>query len=121
VPLSEAEQMQDLFGGGMSALTLLRTKSTAILAGLEITKAARNWLGNKLDASKRHQVMFIDRDDILNFYVASNLPLPSRANMTLRDFAKRTLAQLPDQQLSAGVKVCCGREADGRGSSPVRP
>ncbi len=47
-----------------------------IIAGGEITKAARNWLGNKLDASKRSQVMFMDRDDILNLYVVTNLPLP---------------------------------------------
>lgn len=47
-----------------------------IVAGGEITKAARNWLGNKLDASKRSQVMFMDRDDILNLFVVTNLPLP---------------------------------------------
>jgi len=50
-----------------------------IVAGGEITKAARNWLGNKLDASKRSQVMFMDRDDILNLFVVTNLPLPSAA------------------------------------------
>jgi hypothetical protein len=47
-----------------------------IVAGGEITKAARNWLGNKLDASKRSQILFMDRDDILNLYVVTNLPLP---------------------------------------------
>jgi hypothetical protein len=50
-----------------------------IVAGGEVTKAARNWLGNKLDASKRSQVMFMDRDDILNLFVVTNLPLPSGA------------------------------------------
>lgn len=50
-----------------------------IVAGGEITKAARNWLGNKLDASKRSQILFMDRDDILNLYVVTNLPLPSDA------------------------------------------
>ena len=35
-----------------------------IVAGGEITKAARNRIGNALDASKRSQIMFIDRDDI---------------------------------------------------------
>ena len=50
-----------------------------IVAGGEITKAARNWLGNKLDAGKRSQVMFMDRDDILNLFVVTNLPLPSGA------------------------------------------
>jgi hypothetical protein len=50
-----------------------------IVAGGEITKAARNWIGNNLDASKRSQIMFLDRDDILNLYVVANLPLPAAA------------------------------------------
>lgn len=50
-----------------------------IVAGGEITKQARNWIGNALDASKRSQIMFIDRDDILNLYVVTNLPLPTAA------------------------------------------
>jgi hypothetical protein len=50
-----------------------------IVAGGEITKQARNWLGNKLDASKRSQIQFMDRDDILNLYVAADLPLPGGA------------------------------------------
>lgn len=50
-----------------------------IVAGGEITKAARNWLGNALDASRRSQIMFIDRDDILNLYTVTNLPLPNAA------------------------------------------
>jgi hypothetical protein len=47
-----------------------------IVAGGEITKQAKNWLGQKLDASKRSQILFMDREDILNLYVVSNLPLP---------------------------------------------
>lgn len=50
-----------------------------IVAGGEITKQARNWLGGKLDASKRSQIMFMDREDILNLYIVSNLPLPDAA------------------------------------------
>ncbi len=50
-----------------------------IVAGGEITKAARNWLGNKLDASKRSQLLFMDRDDILNLFVVANVPLPEGA------------------------------------------
>ena len=50
-----------------------------IVAGGEITKQARNWLGGKLDASKRSQIMFLDREDILNLYVVSSIPLPSGA------------------------------------------
>jgi hypothetical protein len=50
-----------------------------IVAGGEITKQARNWLGNKLDSAKRSQVMFMDRDDILNLFIVTNLPLPKGA------------------------------------------
>jgi len=50
-----------------------------IVAGGEITKQARNWLGNKLDATKRSQIMFMDRDDILNLFIVTNLPLPKSA------------------------------------------
>jgi len=51
-----------------------------IVAGGEITKAARNWIGGKLDQSKRSQIMFMDRDDILNLFVVTNLPLPAGAS-----------------------------------------
>lgn len=50
-----------------------------IVAGGEITKQARNWLGNKLDATKRSQILFMDRDDILNLFIVTNLPLPKGA------------------------------------------
>lgn len=50
-----------------------------IVAGGGITKAARNWLGSRLDATKRSQIIFMDRDDILNLYVVTNLPLPAGA------------------------------------------
>jgi len=58
-----------------------------IVAGGEITKAARNWLGNKLDASKCSQIMFMDRDDILNLFVVTNLPLPIEALSETKEFA----------------------------------
>lgn len=48
-----------------------------IIAGGEITKQARNWLGNKLDAQQRSQVMFMDREDILNIFVVNGLRLPN--------------------------------------------
>jgi len=50
-----------------------------IIAGGEITKQARNWLGQKLDASKRSQILFMDREDILNLYAVSSCPLPEKA------------------------------------------
>lgn len=51
-----------------------------IVAGGEITKAAQNWLGGKLDATRRSQVMFMDRNDILNLFVVTNLPVPGKAS-----------------------------------------
>lgn len=56
-----------------------------IVAGGEITKQARNWIGNALDAAKRSQIMFMDRDDILNLYVVVNLPLPAAALLEQSD------------------------------------
>jgi len=50
-----------------------------IVAGGEITKQAKNWLGERLDATKRSQVMFMDRNDILNLFIVTNLPLPKDA------------------------------------------
>jgi hypothetical protein len=47
-----------------------------VVAGGEITKQAKNWLGQKLDASKRSQILFMDRDDILNLYIVSSVPMP---------------------------------------------
>ncbi|UVM55426.1 restriction endonuclease [Pseudomonas sp. B21-012] len=47
-----------------------------IVAGGEITKAARNWIGGKLDQSKRSQILFMDREDIVNLFVVSPLTVP---------------------------------------------
>jgi len=56
-----------------------------IVAGGEITKQAKNWLGGKLDATKRSQILFIDREDILNLYVVSSLALPRGAKPPASD------------------------------------
>lgn len=48
-----------------------------IVAGGEITKQARNWLGEHLDTSSRSQILFMERNDILDLYIVNNLPLPS--------------------------------------------
>ncbi|WP_407976211.1 hypothetical protein ACJKIH_04200 [Brucella pseudogrignonensis] len=50
-----------------------------IVSAGHITKQARNWLGGKLDQTKRAQVLFMDREDILNIFVVSNIPLPAGA------------------------------------------
>ncbi len=54
-----------------------------IIAGGEITKQARNWLGNQLDNNRRSQILFMDRDDILNLYTVTNLPVPEAPLRTL--------------------------------------
>lgn len=50
-----------------------------IIAGGEITKQAKNWLGERLDKMQRSQILFMDRNDILNLYVTSGLALPEKA------------------------------------------
>ena len=49
-----------------------------VVAGGEITKQARNWLGERLDASRRSQLMFIAREDILALCDATRMPTPQR-------------------------------------------
>ena len=53
-----------------------------IISAAEITKQAKNWLGNNLDISARRTVMFIDRDDLLNLAISTNLRLPNDAQET---------------------------------------
>jgi hypothetical protein len=53
-----------------------------IVAGGTITKAARNWLGNKLDTNKRSQILFMDREDIINLFTVASLALPTRARQS---------------------------------------
>jgi len=50
-----------------------------IIAGGEITKSARLWLGRNLDATKRSQIIFMDRADILDLFVTSNTQVPAGA------------------------------------------
>ncbi len=47
-----------------------------IAAGGEITKQARNWLGERLDASQRSQILFMDRKDLVRLFILHNVPLP---------------------------------------------
>jgi hypothetical protein len=58
-----------------------------IIAGGEITKSARQWLAQNLDASKRSRIMFMDRSDILNLFVVSNTQLPAAAIKEIREAA----------------------------------
>ena len=47
-----------------------------IVSGGEITKQARNWLGGRLDASQRSQILFMEREDILDLLLSNEVPLP---------------------------------------------
>ena len=48
-----------------------------IVASGEITKQARNWLGEKLDASQRSQILFMEQKDIIDLFIKHKVPLPS--------------------------------------------
>ena len=48
-----------------------------IASGGVITKQARNWLGQRLDASRRSQILFMERADIVKLFVVHNVPLPA--------------------------------------------
>ncbi len=50
-----------------------------IVAGGEITKAAQQLLGGMLDTIKRSQIMFMDRNDIINLFIVHNVQLPEGA------------------------------------------
>ena len=56
-----------------------------IVSGGEITKQAQNWLGQRLDATRRSQVMFMDRDHIVNLFIVTNVPLPKDATSASPD------------------------------------
>ena len=42
----------------------------------QITKHARQWLGERLDASQRSQILFMERSDIVHLFIVHNLDLP---------------------------------------------
>ena len=48
-----------------------------IIASEDITKQARTWLGGKLDASQRSQILFMEQKDILDLFLRYNIPLSS--------------------------------------------
>lgn len=48
-----------------------------IISGGEITKQARNWLGQQLDADKRRHIIFMDRPELLDLFIANGLTLPA--------------------------------------------
>ncbi len=50
-----------------------------IISGGEITKQAQNWLGEKLDDTQRRQILFMDRNNILDLFSETNLSLPAGA------------------------------------------
>jgi hypothetical protein len=48
-----------------------------IVASGEITKQARQLLGEKLDIEGRRQIIFMDKDDVITLAVQTNMPLPT--------------------------------------------
>ena len=56
-----------------------------IVAGGDITKQAKHWLGERLDASQRSQILFISGDDIVNLFVIHNVPMPCEKKMEIEN------------------------------------
>ena len=48
-----------------------------IVCSGNITKQAKNWLGQKLSASQRSQILFMDRKDLLDLMLVHKVPLPA--------------------------------------------
>ena len=49
-----------------------------IISGGEITKQAKNWIVENLHNSKRSQILFMDKEEILNLYVKNNILLATK-------------------------------------------
>lgn len=64
----------EIFDPDISKKTLV--DHAIIVAGGEITKQAKHWLGERLNASQRSQILFMDRADILHLFVIHNAPMP---------------------------------------------
>lgn len=47
-----------------------------VVSAGEITKHARQWIGERLDASQRSQILFMERSEIVHLFVVHNLDLP---------------------------------------------
>lgn len=47
-----------------------------VISAGEITKQAKNWLAHHLDQNSRRHILFMDRDDIVDLVVETNLALP---------------------------------------------
>src|SRR3546814_14352375 len=62
-----------------------------IVAGGEITNQARNLLVEQLDQSSRREILFMERDDILDLYVVNNVSLPTSPQ---RRYNELTLSQV---------------------------
>ena len=61
-----------------------------LVAGGEITKQAKHWLGERLDASQRRQIIFMDQSEILHLFVMHNVPMPDE-----EEFESRFLDGIP--------------------------
>lgn len=66
----------EIFDPDISKKTLV--DHAIIVAGGEITKQAKHWLGERLNASQRSQILFMDRADILHLFVIHNVLMPDQ-------------------------------------------
>lgn len=70
----------EVFDPDISKKTLV--DHAIIVAGGEITKQAKHWLGERLNASQRSQILFMDRVDILHLFVIHNVLMPDEPDQT---------------------------------------
>lgn len=56
-----------------------------VVSAGEITKAAKRLMAENLDASLRRSVLFLDRDDILDLWLRTQLPVPGEEEMASPD------------------------------------
>ena len=56
-----------------------------VVSAGEITKHAKQWIGERLDASQRSQILFMERSDIVHLFVVYNLELPGDAQIKLEE------------------------------------
>ncbi len=66
-----------------------------IVAGGNITKQARNWLAERLDSSQRSQILFMDRNDILDLFLTHGVPPPSTGSIRGETGSSELGSELP--------------------------
>ena len=84
MPITRTESLplrseQDIVLARQTVRRLTQELGFGLVDQTKLVTATSELARNALDATKRSQIMFMDRDDILNLYVVTNLALPPAA------------------------------------------